>query len=685
MRLSRNWLGDYVELPSDIDELSRRLTAAGHAVEQVEAVGEDVVLDIDITTNRSDCMNHLGLAREIAVLFDRPLRPPVAQLKESKEPAAEAVSIDIEAPELCRRYVGKVIRGVRVGPSPQWLASRLEAIGLRSINNVVDVTNYVLWEYGQPLHAFDLAKIGGQRIRVRRARAGETLQTLDGEARKLKEGMLIIADDTLPVALAGVMGGLDSEVTAAARDILLESAYFEPAAVRQTANHLGMHTDASHRFERGADPEACAVAARRAAALLVEVAGGEALAGDVDVYPAPFEPKVVELRPSRLNAFVGVAVPVEQVKRWLQGLGCSVEEAGEDLLRIAVPSWRWHDLDLSADLYEEVVRLLGFEAIPATLPRVAGHDGHTSDDHRRADRLRRHLAAYGFSEAINFAFHDAAIDGRYPGLLAHRGPLELANPLSERYAVLRRSLLPNLVESARFNQRRGAPAVRLFEIGHIFGDRGEGQGIDQVHEVETLSLVLGGTLGQPWDHGRELDFFDLKGALQGLAESFGVAFEVVPAPRQELLEGCSAEIRRRQGEKDGGEVVGYAGRLADEDGPYPLYVLEVATELFAGTGDGDSVEVPSRHPSIQVDLTLTHAVTVPWSDLAGAVRGLEPPDLMSFGLKDRYLGKGVPPGAVNTTLYFVFGSPDRSLTHEEVNERLVSLQQELQARFGWQG
>jgi len=687
MQLSRNWLADYVELPQDIQEVSDRLTAVGHAVEQIEEVGDDTVLDIDITTNRSDCMNHLGMAREIAVIFGKTLKPPVPQLEEGSESASGAARIEIEDSSLCRRYVGRVIRGVKIGPSPPWLVQRLESIGVRSINNVVDVTNYVLWEYGQPLHAFDLAKLEEATIRVRLAQAGETLVTLDGESRKLDPDMLVIADASQPVALAGVMGGLDSEVTEATTDVLLESAYFDPSSVRRTAGRLGMHTDASHRFERGADPDVCAVAATRAAALIAELAGGTVLSGDVDAYPAPLEPHEISLDLARLQAFAGEEIPRESVVEWLEGLGCILKENGSaERWQVTIPSWRNGDLELTADLYEEAVRLFGFDAIEATLPALSGHDGHTLPSHLRSTRLRKTLAAYGFAEAITFAFHDAKRDAQYPGVLADFGPLKLENALSERYSLMRRSLLPNLLETAAFNQRRGLPAVRFFEVGHVFGSRASGEGTDGVEEIETVALVAGGRLGQAWDAGpgaraRELDFFDLKGAVESLATAFRISLEMRPLERPDLLPGCAAEICLVSPE--GSKPVGYAGQLADMDGPYPLFVAELETEALAAGGAGGAVVVPSRFPGINVDLTLTHALKTPWEEISAAVAGLGLQNLTAFALKDRYRGKGVPAGAVNTTMLFEFGSSEGSLTHEDVNERLTAAQEHLESRFGW--
>lgn len=727
MLFSRDWLAEYVELPPEVDgadgaaELATRLTAAGMAVETVEAQGGDVVLDVDVTTNRTDAMNHLGLAREAAVVFDRPLRPPGAfagePIAEAATPVAAAARLTIDDPVGCPRYVARVVRGVKIGPSPEWLARRLTAIGQRPINNVVDVTNYVLWETGQPLHAFDLATLGGDplpEIRVRRARAGEALTTLDGEARTLTAAMLVIADAGRAVALAGVMGGLDTEVTAATTAILLESAHFDPKAVRATAGGLGLHTDASHRFERGADPEACRAAADRAAALIAEVAGGEVLAGALDARaPLPVAepwlgagawPPRGRLDLAALHRFAGAEIAAADAERWLAGLGFAPVvvagggAGGGPAWDVTVPSWRWYDIQpgpppngevYPADLFEEMIRLYGFDRVPAALPAVPGTDRPRTPAQLRRDRLRRELAGYGYAEAINFAFHSREADAAAPALVAG-APLALVNPLSERYGVLRRSLVPNLLESARFNRRRGAEAVRLFEVGHVFAALSAGEiGPDDLptDEREAVALVAGGAVGTPWERRVEVDLFDLKGAVEGLGAALGAALAARPAELPGVVAGTGARLLA-------GEVeVGWLGRIDEPEalaGEFPLYAAELAT---AGLGEGAAehaayshpVAPPSRHPGITADLTLTHALATPWADLAAAVDAARPPDLIDFRLKVRYQGEGVPAGAVNTTLTFVYNSPDRSLTQDEVNVRQGALAAELERRFAFAG
>jgi phenylalanyl-tRNA synthetase beta chain len=704
MEFSLDWLSAYVDLPADRDDLARRLTAAGFAVEDA---GERV-FDIDVTTNRADCMNHFGLAREIAVLYGQPLRRPLATPAEAAERAENAAKVVIDDFEGCPRYSARVVRGVRIGPSPEWLRERLEAIGVRSINNVVDVSNFVLWELGQPLHAFDLPKLAGRAVVVRRARSGERLVTLDGQERELDADMLVIADAQRAVALAGVMGGLDSEVTDATHDILIESAHFDRKRVRVAAKRLGMHTDASHRFERGTDPEICVEAASRAAALIVEIAGGTVLAGAIDVRD---ESRVWRRRGrldvAKLDAFAGAEIDPADSERWLTGLGFGVDRSGggEDAdaggdghtdidtdgdgplagpWAITVPSWRYFDFQprpeppnevYPQDIYEEVLRVFGLDRIPAALPGIPGADAPRAETLIRRERTRRQLAASGYTEAIHFAFLDPARDAAFPSLRPEAKPIPLANPLSEQYSVLRRSLVPNLVETARFNQRRGLAAVRMFEIATVFFDNPGARLPDQ---PEHVGLVCGGRLGTPWEREVELDFFDLKGVVEALGDAFGVRLEARPADLPGLLAGNAAELLR------GGRGVGYVGRVAEEEG-YPLYVAELAMADLAGGDVSLQVEPPSRFPGISADFTLTHAVEVPWAEIEEVVRTHAPEDLVSWKLKDRYRGPGVPEGAVKTTISFHYNAGERSLTQEEVNARQLALHQELERRFGWKG
>ncbi|HZI64288.1 MAG TPA: phenylalanine--tRNA ligase subunit beta, partial [Thermoanaerobaculia bacterium] len=610
----------------------------------------------------------------------RPLREPDWSVPESGVRTDAAARVEIADPR-CLRYSARVVRGVRVGDSPEWLRRRLEAIGQRPINNVVDATNYVLWEMGQPLHAFDLAKLAGARIVVRGARAGEELRTLDGIERRLEEGMLVIADTERAVALAGVMGGRDSEVTAATRDLLIESAHFRRRAVRQVARGLGLKTDASHRFERGADPEACARAAARAARIIAEISGGEVLSGALDErspWPADWPPRG-RLQHARLERFGGVAIPAASVERILGGLGFSTERE-DGGWRITVPSWRFYDVPArprelgglveEQDLFEEVLRHHGLDDLPAALPALAGRDEGRSPAHELRQRVRDYLAAAGFAEAIHYAFQSAAADRAFPALAAAGEPARIANPLSSEYQVLRRSLLPNLVEGARLNQRRGARAVRLFEVGSLFPG-------GEAEEVEAVAAVAGGHLGAPWEREVEIDLFDLKGAVEGLAAERGATLEFRPASRAGFLPGTSADILAA------GEPVGVLGQVADTAEPYGLCAAELRLSALRSGRASRRVTLPSRFPGVAADLTLTHALSTAWAEIESAIHAAAPPELQDHGLKVRYLGPGVPQGAVNTTIWFQYGSADRSLTQDEVNARHQALAAELVRRFGW--
>jgi phenylalanyl-tRNA synthetase beta chain len=684
MLFSRSWLSEYVDLPEPTAEIDKRLTDVGLAIEGTEENGEDVRIDVEVTSNRVDCMNHLGVARELAVIYGRPLRKPPVSPSEGTERVEDAARVDIEDEEGCPRFVARVVRGVKIGPSPDWLRQRLESIGSRSINNVVDVTNFILWEMGQPLHAYDLAKLEEHRLVVRRARAGETLVTLDGVERRLTPEMLVIADAVRPVGLAGVMGGADSEVTDATTDILIEGAHFDRRRVRIAARALGMHTDASHRFERGADPGACLDGVSRAAMLIAEVAGGTVLAGAIDQrregVPASLGGR---LDLDRLDAFAGAPIPAADAERWLTGLGFEVAEvarAGERLWDVSVPSWRLYDFQprpdgsvYEADLFEEVIRHFGFANIPAALPGIPGADAPRTPRQILREKLRDLLAASGYAETVGFAFQSPEMDAAFSSLRPDTKAMPLANPLSDRYSVMRRSVVPNLVETARFNQRRGLPAVRVFEIATVFY---ENPAADVPDQPEHVALVCGGVVGSPWQRETALDLFDLKGAVECVAEAAGVRLEVRPAVLTGLLDGSSAELVRD------GVRVGYFGRVATEEG-YPLYVAEIA---LAGLEGGDvslRVAAPSRFPGIDADLTLTHSVVTPWAEIDRAVAGLRPADLVSWEMTVRYQGQGVPEGAANTTVHFLYNSPERSLTQEEVNERQLALAAELQRRFGW--
>src|SRR6185369_8763026 len=443
MLISYEWLKEITDTRLSPAELRERLTMVGLAIDAVEEHNDDAVLDVEVPSNRPDCLSHVGVAREVSVIEKGRLRLPESEPPKSEGRAADVTSVEINDPDLCPRYAARLVRGVKIGPSPDWLVKRLETLGQRPINNVAAITNYVLHELGQPLHAFDFHKLSGRRIVVRRAAAREKLKTLDGVERELTRDMLVIADAERPVALAGVMGGEDSEISNATTDVLIESAYFDPNSVRRTARQLGMDTEASRRFERGADIDGVLRAQERCVQLICELAGGIATEDAIDVYPSPVAPRVVNLRPQRVAQLTSVSVERGEVLRILSGLGFELGNDSSDGLAFTVPSWRI-DVEQEEDLVEEVARHTGFDKIGSKLPPSSA-SGEYQPSEMKQRLLRRALNAFGFDEAINFSFAPKETDDQ---------PL-LKNPIIEEAAFMRATLLPGLLNSLRHNLNHG--------------------------------------------------------------------------------------------------------------------------------------------------------------------------------------------------------------------------------------
>ena len=554
MRIPVSWLRELVRIPdapegpATIGALADALTMRGFEVGAIEpwpnpdsdedpATADDAILDLEITTNRPDCLSVLGIAREVGATYGTDLVDPA--LADDPAPEAEPgllISVVDEDTALCPRYVG-ALASVEVGPSPRWLTTRLEAADVRPINNVVDVTNYVMLELGQPMHAFDLSKLAGPEIRVRRARAGETVRTLDGVDRTLTTEMLTIADAERPVAVAGVMGGADSEVSAGTRTILLEAAYFDPISVRRTNKQLALSTDASYRFERGADPEAPVRAIRRAWQLLRDLGAGQPTGPIIDCHPAPSPPKVVSLRHSRIGRVLGQTVEEEFVAPTLARLGFTAEPAADNgaglSWRVTVPTFRV-DVSREEDLIEEVARHHGYDRLPTTFPVLTQPAAPAAPWLRRDRLVRRLLTGCGFTEAITYGFieRDAALAVQ----LDEDDVVALANPLSELGAVLRPSLVPGLVDSLIHNRRREQQDIRLFEVGSRFQQ--------SAGETPALGLaVTGSSAPLHWSEPqRGGDLFDLSGVIARVAAGFGGAVRLEPNSAPALVDGRTARV-----------------------------------------------------------------------------------------------------------------------------------------------
>lgn len=674
-----SWLREHlVDGNPSAAELAERLTRAGFNVELREPVpgaAGDEVWEVDVTTNRPDAMNHRGLAREAAAAGLGRLRPLAVEVTELGAPVEEAARVQVEDEEGCPRYCARVIRGVKVGPSPVWLAARLQACGVRPINNVVDATNLVLLDLGHPLHAFDLELLAGREIRVRAARQGEALRTLDGVERVLAPQDLVIADAQRAVALAGIMGGSDSEIRGETRDVLLESAYFDPLRVRRTATRLGLKTEASHRFERGADRSMARTAVDACAALIVRLAGGSVATGVLDSAPQTPAPRSISFSLSRLNAFVGCEVPTDFVMNLLGRLELAPQRRG-DVVSCTVPPFR-QDLELPADLFEEVLRHWGYDRVPAVLPACLQGPGARLGAWPVVERARQGLLAVGAAEAITYAFTEAQLESKTAASpLGQRGePVALLNPLSARAAVLRRSLLAGLVEAAAGNLRRGVATVLLGEVGRVFFATDGG-----VREEERAAVVLAGELVS-WEGLRRTDFYDLKGLVEGFLAMLGTG-EVSwrPASCALLAPGEGAEVQR------GVHTVAVAGRLADSvaaqlDVPGPLWVAEVDLQAAGGGGAVEFRPLP-RFPAVTADVTIRHPLELPYQALVERLRAVAPAWLEGVVPVARYRGEGVGVGEVKTTLRVTYRHGERSLTQEEVNAAHFAALERLAAELG---
>jgi len=654
----------------------------GLAVDAVESHNADSVLDVEVPSNRPDCLSHVGIAREITAIDTGELHVPDVTQPKTDGRAEEFTSVEIKDSDLCPRYAARLVRGVKIGPSPDWLVKRLEAIGQRPINNVADVTNYVLHEVGQPLHAFDFAQLEGQKIIVRRAKAGEKLTTLDGVERELQPDMLVIADAKRPVALAGIMGGEESEISAATTDVLIESAYFDPNSVRLTARALGMDTEASRRFERGADCEGVLRAQDRCVQLICEIAGGVATENALDVYPNPVVPRVITLRTKRVEDLTSLKVETHEVDRILTALGFVKKNESEDALTFSVPSWRV-DVEQEEDLVEEVARHTGYEHIRSELPpsNMAGEYQPTEVKQRL---LRRALNNFGYDEAINFSFIRKlegidlipAFEGR------QEEQVELSNPIIEEAAFMRTTLIPGLLDSLKHNLNHGIRDVRLFEIGRIFGGS---HGGDLPEERLALAMIAtGGAVDENVAQAtRELDLFDLKGAFEAALDAMNVLppnFKNTSAAH--LRMGQAGEILLADGKS-----IGKFGRLAEHIASsykfrQPVFVLEMdLSELFAVREKAIQYSRLPKYPSVVRDLTLLVGRDVTFAALTKAVRDQNVADCRDVNLVGTYDGPNTPTGKRSITLRIEYRSDDRTLRDDEVEERHAALTASLLPTF----
>jgi phenylalanyl-tRNA synthetase beta chain len=641
--------------------------------EYLGRAGNDVVYDLEITPNRPDLNSVIGIAREISAITGNPLKiPNPGNLPASGAKTAELIAVKIEDAELCPRYAARIIRGVKVGPSPDWLKQTLEKVGIRSISNVVDVTNYVMLEIGQPLHAFDyhlVTAANGQRptIVVRRASEGEKFTTLDGQQRTLTNQALLITDETKGIALAGIMGGQNSEITSHTEDVLIESAYFKPQNIRATSKKLELRTDSSYRFERGADVGICDWASRRAAQLILETAGGELAEGVVDVYPQPAEPKNISLRPEKTSQLVGIEIPADHQIKSLQSLGLELTNAGSSTPAFRIPTFRV-DLKREVDLIEEVARLFGIENIPSTPPRGAIGANAFDSVHDQLAEARRILTGLGLSEAQGQTLISSA-SAKLTG-----ESVALQNPLSNDMDALRPSLIPGLLDALRHNLNRKNHDAALFEIGRVFAPN---NGL--VREERRVAIILTGQRQVPFwsgeDRAAKFDIYDLKGVLEEFLEQFGLRGYTFARREQSttlLLESGMIQLGKNSLGELGQLLPALARRYDLRDA---VLIAELNLDLLLARRNPSRTLKPlPQFPTIRRDVAMLVPETTTHEAVLGAVKQVKPANLENVELFDIFRGQNVPTGQKSLAYAFTYRNAERTLTDNEVNaahEKLV--------------
>lgn len=685
MNISYNWLKDLVEIDLSPQETAEKLTGVGLAVEGIHPHGDDFVLDVDLTSNRGDALSHLGTARELAAIQDATLKTGILTDVEHQTTGENLVTI--EDADLCHRFTARVIRNVKIGASPEWLVKRLEAIGQRSVNNVADITNYVMLELGNPMHAFDFNKLAGNRIVVRRARGGETMKTLDEVERRFDTEMLLICDAEKAVAIGGVMGGEFSGISEETTDVLLEVAYFRRESIRRTSRALGLTTEAAYRFERGVDAENLIRASNRATGLICELAGGEA--GEfVDVYPNPQPFVEIPFRASRVKELTGLEVSPEKTLQILTALGFEMRENAEaESITFIAPTWR-HDVSIEEDLVEEIARHVGYDQIAEELPPAFGA-GEYQPSESQEKALRQTLVDLGFNEAISYSFIDSKHDEMFellPDLVdefATEKFVSLRDSIIEGAVRMRPSLLPGLLDALRTNFNFGERNVRLFEIGKIFAGRGGIGELPTEKEAFALCLAGGETLAGKAEPVRELDFYDAKGALEAAVSAMHLPqLQFRPAQIKHLREGQAAEILFEN------KSVGTIGKLADSiAGEYkfrqPVFVAELDLEKLLKSKLAPILYKPlPRYPSMQRDVSLLVKRSISFGEIRAFVESLNVEHWRSVEFVDVYEGKGVAGDERSLTLRFEFRADDRTLRDEEAESAQAQILQAIDEKFG---
>jgi phenylalanyl-tRNA synthetase beta chain len=665
MIVSWNWLTDYLRLDMPVEVLTERLALAGLNLEGISDVGGDIAIDLEVTSNRPDCLGHLGVAREIAVVFDRPLRVPDPRPATAGPPVETRTGVTVEDAELCPRFTARVVSGVTIGESPWWLRKRLETLGVRPISNVVDATNYVMFECGQPLHAYDLDRLAGRRLIVRRARPGETLTAINNRVYQLDPEMLVIADESRPVGLAGVMGGLETEIGRDTAHVLIEAAQFDALTVRRTSRGLGLFSPSSFRFERPLDPEATEWASRRCAELIVEIAGGRLHPGVIDVGRRPPVQTPITLRLDQIPRILGITIDRTIVVRILKALGMEWLAEDQHSLTVRPPSWRT-DLEREIDLIEEVARIHGYDHLPEdrVVPLISAP---RAPRERVESAVRDYLNGAGFDEAITYSLVEERLAAPLrPGPAP--APLRVDHSSRRRESALRQSLVPSLLSVRLHNESHGQFDAELFEIANVYLPRARR---DLPEEPTRLAILSGG------------DFRSIKGVVEGLLQRLHISGPLTARPVEVALfaRGRAAELSLE------GLHLGYLGELDRAQ----LQAFELREPCAAAEVEFDvllqrATLVPRYHPlpsfpGVVRDLSLVVARDLPWAELSETVVRTAGPTLESIQYLDTFRGGNLPEDQQSIHFSMVFRHPERTLTGEEVDAAIRSVIEGCGTRF----
>jgi phenylalanyl-tRNA synthetase beta chain len=681
MKASLNWLKEFVDFSLSPHELSHLLTMAGLEVEEVRNIEDDAVFEISVTPNRADCLSIRGIAREISVGLGLPVKSIIVKLDEE----GDGPRIDVEDVRLCPRYASRIISGVRPGPSPDWLSTRLESHGIRATNNVVDITNYVMIETGQPLHAFDLKKLAERRIEVKPAGSVSEFETLDNKKRSLHRDTLLIWDAEKPVAIAGVMGGINSEVTSSTTDVLLESAYFDPVSVRRTAKALNLSTDSSYRFERGADISGLKDALDRSAGLIREIAGG-IVSGITDSYGARYTPIDITVHPAKMRSLLGVTIEEAVFLKILQGLGCVVRREGGYIV-VTPPSFR-QDIRRDVDVIEEIARIYGYDKIPVSLPAIQMQPVRDTQERTVVNGVKEMMVRSGFSEAINLSFMNPSVLDimGIPPDDRRRNVVVIQNPLKKDMSALRTTLVPALLENIRLNRNRGERSIRLFETARVFFSSGK----KLPEEVIQMAAVISSDGDESVWQKRYDMFYDMKGALENISgglrtEDYTFSVET-PYPEPYLHPGksCGVALRGKRVGSFGAIHPRVAGTL---DLPENIVILELyeLKELIHSLPGGVKYKPLPRYPYVERDIAVVVSRETTVAQAKEAILSVRSDIIESVRLFDIYSGKSV--GADRKSLAFAIRYRDRNKTLtdsevEEVHSQIIAeLERSIDARL----